>query len=175
METPRIDRGATLARGEIGEGLPIEDGEHGVADVDHDVPEGAGRFVGTGTGLVVAEGDTGQGSEGAVEETNDSPDRNAPRIGGEAVAAVGAEARPDESGVLEDGEDLLEELRWQIVPLGEDGERNGALRGVPNEVNERPQTVLRACREPHVGNDARSHRRRLGGGVPGMFEHAYET
>ncbi len=72
------------------------------------------------------------------------------RIGGDGVPAVRAERGPDDPGVLEGGHDLLEELGRQPVAPGQRGQRDRPIVGVPNEINEGTQAVLRATGEAHA-------------------------
>ena len=149
MQAAWVDRGVAGSGGQAGQRLPIEDIEHGVANVEHDVAQRARRFVDARARFVIAERHTPERREGPVEQPDDSTDRDGIRIGGDRVAAVRAERGPDDTRVLEAGHDLLEKLARQAVALGQGGQRDRPLVAVADEVDQGAQAVFGATREAH--------------------------
>ena len=152
MDAVRVDRRAAFTIGELGQRLVVEDRQHRVADVEHDVAQRARRLVRARATLVVAKADAGQGSQRTVEEPDDPADGDGGRVGRDAVAAVRAERGPDDTAALEGRQDLLEELRREVVALGEGRERHRPRFVLADEVDQCADAVLGAAGQSHRGS-----------------------
>ena len=102
MAAAWIDRVATLAGGQIGERLVIEDLEHRVAHIEHDVAQGAGRLVRDRSTARSSGGETQlTGASAPSSRRMTRPTETFAGSAAEGVAAVRPERRADDARVLE--------------------------------------------------------------------------
>ena len=93
----------------------VEDLVHGIV---HPLPEGAGAtngLVGTGHGMYT---ETWYGGCASLEETDDFPCGDVTGFYDHAVASLGPPLASDISCLVEDGDDLLEVFRGEVLPRG---------------------------------------------------------
>ncbi len=106
---------------DLGEGVAVENGGDGIADIDHEHAEAAVVFIGAGASLVGVFAGAADGGEAAVHEADDVADADLRCVFGKEVAAGFPAACVNQAGLTEFLEDAFDEFHGKPVCFREVG------------------------------------------------------